>query len=70
MKKTKTEINKESMFMVTIQRLAKNKLAVAGLIIIVLMVLAAVFAPIIAPYGYEEQDLYNTLQGPSLEHLF
>lgn len=61
---------KESMFLATIQRLAKNKLAVVGLVIILLMILMAVFAPLIAPYGYEEQDLYNTLKGPSAEHWF
>lgn len=62
--------NKESMFLTTMSRLAKNKLAVVGLIVILLMILTAVFAPLIAPYGYEEQDLYNTLKGPSAEHWF
>lgn len=45
--------NKESMFLTTMSRLAKNKLAVVGLIVILLMILTAVFAPLIAPYGYE-----------------
>ncbi len=61
---------KESMFRITMRRLFKNKLAVAGLIIIVLMILISVFAPLIAPYGFEEQDSYNTLQQPSWEHPF
>ena len=30
----------------------------------------AIFAPLIAPYEYDKQDLYNTRQAPSLEHLF
>ncbi len=46
----------------------KNKLAVAGLIVLIITALLAVFAPIAAPYGYEEQDLFNTLAGPSREH--
>ena len=59
---------KESMFFMTWKRLAKNKLAVAGLIVLIITALLAVFAPIAAPYGYEEQDLFNTLAGPSREH--
>ena len=59
---------KESLFFMTWKRLAKNKLAVAGLIVLIITALLAVFAPIAAPYGYEEQDLFNTLAGPSREH--
>lgn len=59
---------KESMFFMTWKHLAKNKLAVAGLIVLIITALLAVFAPIAAPYGYEEQDLFNTLAGPSREH--
>ena len=59
---------KESMFFMTWKRLAKNKLDVAGLIVLIITALLAVFAPIAAPYGYEEQDLFNTLAGPSREH--
>ena len=59
---------KESMFFMTWKLLAKNKLAVAGLIVLIITALLAVFAPIAAPYGYEEQDLFNTLAGPSREH--
>ena len=59
---------KESMFFMTWKRLAKNKLAVAGLIVLIITALLAVFAPIAAPYGNEEQDLFNTLAGPSREH--
>ena len=59
---------KESMFFMTWKRLAKNKMAVAGLIVLIITALLAVFAPIAAPYGYEEQDLFNTLAGPSREH--
>lgn len=59
---------KESMFFMTWKRLAKNKLAVAGLAVLIITALLAIFAPVVAPYGYEEQDLFNTLAGPSREH--
>lgn len=61
---------RKSMFLMTMRRLAKNKLAVAGLIILFLMILMAVLSPIISPYPFEETDLYNTFDTPSAAHLF
>ena len=52
------------------QRLSKNKLAILGLIIIIAMILIAIFADFIAPYGYDEQDLTMAFQGPGNGHLF
>lgn len=40
-----------------------------GFVIICIMVFAAVFAPIISPYGYNDQDLTHILQAPNAEHL-
>ncbi|MDO4554596.1 MAG: ABC transporter permease [Lachnospiraceae bacterium] len=51
-------------------RLSQNKLAVFGLIVIVLLVIVAIFAPIIAPYGYDEQNLQNAFQSPGNGFLF
>ena len=39
----------------TWRRLKKNKLAVAGMIVLILVFLVAIFAPVIAPYPYSEQ---------------
>ena len=41
-----------------------------GVAIIGLVVLCAIFAPLIAPSGPNEQDLLNTLQPPSWAHPF
>lgn len=49
-------------------RLRKNKLAMAGLIILVLMGVLALLTPIIAPYSYEAQDLDLGATPPSLAH--
>ena len=40
----------------------------AGLIIVCLILLMALFAPLIAPYGYEEQDLAHMFSSPSSDH--
>ena len=51
-----------------LRRFRKNGLAVAGLIMIILFLLAAIFGPYLAPYDFLEQDLLNTLKGPSAAH--
>lgn len=51
------------------RRFRKNRLAVAGLIIIILFILAAIFGPVISPYDFLEQDILTSLEGPSAEHL-
>lgn len=48
-------------------RLRKNKIAVAGLIIITLFLIMAVFSPWIAPHDPLEQSLYDKLQPPVWE---
>ncbi|MDR1588898.1 MAG: ABC transporter permease [Oscillospiraceae bacterium] len=51
------------------RQLKKNKLAMAGLVIIVLLILIAIFAPVIAPYSYVEQDPLQKFAPSSREHL-
>lgn len=59
----------KSQFAEVMHRLAKNKLAMLGLIIIVVMVLLAVAAPLVAPYDYMAQDYTAIYSTPSREHL-
>ena len=54
----------------TFARLMKNKLAVFGLVILVLLVLVAIFADQIAPYSYDEMDLLNAYHSPEKGHIF
>ena len=51
-------------------KLFKNKFALTGLIIISLLIVAALFAPIISPYTPSEQNVFERLQAPSLTHIF
>ncbi|GAU78931.1 nickel transporter permease [Fusibacter sp. 3D3] len=61
---------KKSIWLDVWRRLRKNKMAVGGLVIIILLFLTAIFADWIAPYSYESQDLLNMFQTPSFEHWF
>ena len=47
----------------------QNKLAAVSAIVIILIILMAVFAPVIAPYGESETSLTERLSPPSAEHI-
>jgi peptide/nickel transport system permease protein len=51
------------------RRLRRNRMAMFGLSIIILIVLTALFADAIAPYGYREQDLRRIADPPGKDHL-
>ncbi len=50
-------------------RLVSNKLSLFGGIYILLLIVLAIFTPLIAPYDYAYQDLNLGPSGPSPEHL-
>uniref|UniRef100_A0A7C4XUH8 ABC transporter permease n=1 Tax=Caldisericum exile TaxID=693075 RepID=A0A7C4XUH8_9BACT len=53
-----------------LRRFKKNKLAVFGSFIIFALLITAIFAPVIAPYSYREQNLEQALLPPSRVHPF
>lgn len=52
------------------RRFRGNKVAMVSAVILVLVILMAVFQPMVSPYTYDEQDLFAINQGPSSEHWF
>ena len=71
-KGTAKKIKKRSMAAEVWHRLLKNKLAVIGLVIMVVMILLAIFADVIADYDtmVVENHIADRLQGPSAQHWF
>lgn len=63
-------VKKEGMLQQTWNGLKKNKLAMVGLVLIILLIVMAAFADFIAPYGVDDQDLLNKFQPPCGAHLF
>ena len=61
-------LRKNGNLYLTMVRLWRNKLAVLGLAIMILLVFTAVFAPWIAPYEFDKQDLVASFEPPSWEH--
>ena len=61
-------VKQRSLWVDAFERLARNKLAMAGLLIAVVAVFIAVFAPLLAPYDYLEPNVREVKQGPSRDH--
>ena len=66
-----TQIGEQDGVREKLRRMARqNKLAAFAAVLIALVLLLAVFAPLIAPYGEAEQDVLARLQPPSAAHWF
>ncbi len=52
------------------RRFCRNKLAVTGLVILILFVVSAIFAPLLAPHDPNRANLRMRNQPPSREHPF
>ena len=65
-----SQIGEEERFWDLMRRMARdNKTAVLSFIVIVLISLAAIFAPLLTPYTEKQMDLMNRLSPPSAAHL-
>lgn len=72
MSKNKTKKVKEkkaSQFAEVMGRLSRNKLAMISLAVVLIIILAAIFADYVAPYSYSQQDMRSRFLYPSLAHL-
>ena len=62
-------MNNNSLWSDALYRLSKNRAAMIGGFILILLIFSAALAPIIAPYSYSYQDLNLGASPPSSEHL-
>ena len=60
---------KSSLWADSWKQLRKNKAALIGLVILIILITASIFAPWLTPFSYEEQDLALGASKPSLEHI-
>jgi peptide/nickel transport system permease protein len=63
------KVKKKSQFSMVMKRLAKNKMAIVGMVIVILLTLIAIFAKVLMPYDYSYQDPTAILKSPSAAHL-
>ena len=59
---------KQTMMRITCRRLVRNPFAMIGLGILAILVICAVFAPLLAPYDPTYMDYSAVFQRPSLAH--
>jgi len=59
-----------SYWAISFRRLLRKKIGVACLATILLMYGSGILAPLVTPYGFNDQDLSITKQGPSITHPF
>lgn len=65
----KPKAKKSSQWRDVWRRLRKNRMAMFGLCVLVLLVFLAIFADVVAPYGYDEQNYSQMLELPSWQHI-
>ena len=73
MRKSNDVINrrcKEGQFAQVMHRLRKNKAAMLGLGIVLVLIVLAILSPWIMPYDYTKMDIKNTYASPSAAHWF
>ena len=63
-------LKKRSQIVEVWKRLRKSRMAIFGLCIILILILTAIFADVIAPYDYAEQNYAEILMKPCAKHLF
>lgn len=61
-------MRKESQAKQVLNRISRDKAAMFGLFVLIVMVLASILADVIAPFHYDFQDLNNTFASPSWRH--
>lgn len=65
-----SSIKKETLLQQTWNGLKKNRLAMVGLFLIILLLFVTIFADFIAPYGVDDQDLTRAYTAPCKEFIF
>ncbi|AOZ87914.1 peptide ABC transporter permease [Bacillus xiamenensis] len=64
------EERSQSLILESMKQFFQHKLAVIGSVIVFLFLILAIFAPLLAPYGINEQSLGERFSAPSAAHWF
>ena len=70
LEKEEAVIKKRSQLKEIWRRFRRNKQAMVGMCMLLLMIFSAIFASVISPYDPLQQDIINRLQPPSAAHFF
>ena len=70
MKRRNALPKKQGLWGDVLHRFLRNRMAVFGAVVMILLILCALLAPLIAPYGYDDQDASIAKQPPGPGHPF
>ncbi|MCQ2589072.1 MAG: ABC transporter permease [Treponema sp.] len=63
-------IESKTFFQSVVTEFKKNKRAVIGLVILIIVILMAIFGPVFSQYSYEDQNMALRNAKPSMAHIF
>lgn len=63
-------LKKENRFITTLKIMSRNPGAVAGTVIVLLIIASSIIVPMLSPYSYSDINPMEALQWPSLKHPF
>lgn len=66
----KKRLSANSNTVVVCRRMLRNKTAMIGLIILIVITVLCLLAPLIAPYGFDQQNVTEKFQNSSPQHFF
>ena len=64
------DVKVDGFFIGSLKRLVKHKVGVSCIAIICILYGSGIFASVVSPYGYNEQNLLESKEPPSFSHLF
>ena len=64
------EKKSRSQVVTILKALSRNRMAVLGLVILIILLVTGIFAHVIAPYDFAKQNLADAFQHPSPSHIF
>lgn len=67
---THYEVKRRSMFQESMHRLLRNKLAMAGAMVLLVVIVLCLMADIICPEGYDNQNILNRFIAPCAQYPF
>jgi len=70
MPNTMVKVKKQRESVRILKQMSKNKMAMAGLAILLTEIILAILAPLIMPYDYAAMDMLSCFATPSLQHPF
>ncbi len=65
----KARVKETSLWKDALYRLMKNRMAIIGAVIVIVLCITAIFAPLVAPYAYDEGNLWDNYAKPGAKYL-